>query len=166
MGKYSRANGTKAGMILPVKRNTCTAQILIEMRCLFIKQIYIHELCLNEVYENNMKWLYHNCLFCNTECSGENETIQRKINVSLKLPNPSVIAFLSFITLTFTRYITTVTNLHSNLQNKILFCNISLACVNYSTLKNVLYIYIHIHLHNFFGLFRTQPSSLFKQQKI
>lgn len=139
------------------------------MRCLFIKQIYIHELCLNEVYENNTKWLYRKCLFCNTECSGENEkllSIQRKINVSLKLLNPSVIAFLSFITLTFTRYITTVTNLHSNLQNKILFCNISLACVNYSTLKNVLYIYIHIHLYKFFSHFHTQPSSLFKQQKI
>lgn len=140
------------------------------MRCLFIKQIYIHELCLNEVYENNMEWLYRSCLFCNTECSGENEkllSIQRKINVSLKLPNPSVIAFLSFMTLTFTHYITTVTNLQSNLQNKIIFCNISLACVNYSTLKNVfIYIYIHIHLYNFFSLFHTQPSSLFKQQKI
>jgi len=139
------------------------------MRCLFIKQIYIHEICLNEVYENNTKWLYRSCFFCNTECSTENEkllSIQRKINVPLKLPNPGVIAFLSFITLTFTRHITTVTNLHSNLQNKILFCNISLACVNYSTLKNVLYIYIHIHLYNFFSLFHTQPSSLFKQQKI
>jgi len=28
MGKYTRANGTKAGLILPVKRNTCTVQIL------------------------------------------------------------------------------------------------------------------------------------------
>ena len=28
MGKYSTANGTKAGIILPVKRNTRTAQIL------------------------------------------------------------------------------------------------------------------------------------------
>jgi len=87
----------------------CRQVLLIEMRCLFIKQIYIHELCLNEVYENNTKWLNRNCLFCNTECSEENEkllSIQRKINVSLKLPNPSVIAFLSLITLTFTHYIT------------------------------------------------------------
>jgi len=28
MGKYPRPNGTKAGTILPVKRNTCTAEIL------------------------------------------------------------------------------------------------------------------------------------------